>query len=120
MLAGGGCDVAVDALGVEVTCRNAMDSLGKRGTHLQLGLTTAEEEGEVSLPVDEIVFTEREFVGSFGMQPTRFDEIFDMMQTDKLDPSKIIGDTVSLDDVPETLASMSEFDTIGFPVINEF
>ncbi|MEF8887433.1 MAG: zinc-dependent alcohol dehydrogenase family protein [Haloarculaceae archaeon] len=120
MLAGGGCDVAVDALGIEVTCRNAMDSLGKRGTHLQLGLTTDEEEGEIPLPIDEMVFTERDFVASFGMQPNRFDEIFDMMGSDKLDPSKIIGETVALDDVPEVLESMSDFDTIGFPVITEF
>ena len=120
MLAGGGCDVAVDALGIETTCRNAMDSLGKRGTHLQLGLTTGEEEGEVPLPVDEMVFTERDFVASFGMQPNRFAEIFEMMGSDKLDPSKIIGDTVALDDVPEVLESMSDFDTIGFPVITEF
>lgn len=119
-IAGDGCDVAVDGLGIEATCRNAMDSLGKRGTHVQLGLTTSEEEGEVSLPVDEIVFTEREFVGSFGMQPNRFDEIFQMMQTGKLEPSKIIGETIALEDVPDTLESMSEFDTIGFPVIDEF
>lgn len=119
-LAGNGCDVAVDALGIEVTCRNALSSLGKRGTHLQLGLTTAEEEGEIPIPVDEMVFTEREFVGSFGMQPNRFDEIFDMMRTGKLEPSRIAAETVTLEEVPETLASMSDFDTIGFPVIDEF
>lgn len=120
MIADGGCDVAVDALGIETTCRNAMDSLGKRGTHLQLGLTTHEEEGEIALPVDEMVFTEREFVASFGMQPNRFDEIFDLMQTGKLEPSRIAAETVTLDDVPATLESMSDFDTIGFPVIDEF
>lgn len=119
-LAGGGCDVAVDALGIEVTCRNALSSLGKRGKHLQLGLTTAEEEGEIPIPVDEMVFTEREFIGSFGMQPNRFDEIFEMMKTGKLEPSKIAAETVSLDEVPETLEKMSSFDTIGFPVIDEF
>ncbi|MDZ7687452.1 MAG: zinc-dependent alcohol dehydrogenase family protein [Halobacteriales archaeon] len=119
-MAGGGCDVAIDALGIEVTCRNAMKSLGKRGTQLQLGLTTGEEEGEIPLPVDEMVFGERDFVGSFGMQPNRFDEIFRMMESGKLEPSKIIGETVALDDVPEVLDSMSEFDTIGFPVITEF
>ncbi|MFB6171006.1 MAG: zinc-dependent alcohol dehydrogenase family protein [Haloarculaceae archaeon] len=119
-IAGGGCDVAVDALGIEVTCRNALDSLGKRGKHLQLGLTTADEEGEIPIPVDEMVFTEREFIGSFGMQPHRFDEIFEMMQTGKLEPSKIAAETVSLDEVPETLDKMSDFDTIGFPVIDEF
>jgi len=120
MIANGGCDVSVDALGIETTCRNSIDSLAKRGKHLQLGLTTQEEEGEIPIPIDVMVNTEQEFIGSIGMQPNRFDEIFRMMETGKLDPSRIIGDTVSLDEVPETLASMSDFDTTGFPVINEF
>ncbi len=119
-LAGTGCDVAVDALGIEATFQSALGSLGKRGTHLQLGLTTAEEEGEVSIPVDMMVFTEQEFVGSLGMQPNRFDEIFRMMERGKLEPSKIAAQHVSLDEVPETLEAMSDFDTIGFPVITEF
>jgi len=119
-VAGDGCDVAVDALGIETTFRNALDSLGKRGTHLQLGLTTSEEEGEVSIPIDMMVFTEQEFVGSLGMQPTRFDEIFRMMDSGKLEPSKIAADQISLDEVHQTLEGMNTFDTIGFPIITEF
>jgi len=47
-----------------------VNSLCKGGQHLQIGLTTSEEEGEVSLPVDTIVMDDRKFVGSFGMPPT--------------------------------------------------
>ena len=52
----GGANVSVDALGIATTCRNAVSSLRKRGRHIQIGLTTQGEKGEVALPVDQIVF----------------------------------------------------------------
>ncbi len=119
-LAGGGVDVSVDALGVAETCQNAVASLGRRGQHLQIGLTTQEEEGEISLPTDAMVMQEIEFIGSFGMQPTRYDEIFSMVERGKLSPGSIVSETLSLDGVPDKLASMSDFDTVGIPVIDEF
>jgi len=50
-----------------------VNSLRKGGTHVQIGLTTSEEEGMVvSLPTDEIVAKEIEFKGSLGLQPSRY------------------------------------------------
>lgn len=63
----GGADVADDALGIAETCRNAVRSLGATGKHVQIGLTTSEEGGEVSLPVDVMTMQEIDFLGSFGM-----------------------------------------------------
>jgi alcohol dehydrogenase len=115
-----GADVSVAALGIAETCRNSVNSLAKGGQNLQIGLTTSEEEGEVSLPVDSIVMDEREFIGSFGMPPHEYEEIFSMMAQGKIDPGKIVSKTISLDEVPETIASMGDFDTVGIPVCNEF
>ncbi len=39
-ITGGGAQIAVDALGIEATCRNAIKSLRKRGRHVQIGMTT--------------------------------------------------------------------------------
>ena len=119
-LAGGGCHVSVDALGITETCRNSVLSLGTRGTHVQIGLTTSEEEGMVSLPTDAMVMKEIEFVGSLGLPPTRYDEIFRMVARDKLDPSAVISETVSLDDVNDKLSAMTDFGTVGIPVIDQF
>ena len=119
-LAGGGADVSVDALGIAETCRNSVLSLGRRGQHLQIGLTTREERGMVALPTDAMVMQEIDFLGSFGMQPTRYDEIFRMVERGKLDPSGVVSETVSLEEVPETLASMSDYGTVGIPVCDEF
>jgi len=119
-LAGGGADVSVDALGIAETCRNSVLSLGRRGQHLQIGLTTQEEQGMVSLPTDAMVMQEIDFLGSFGMQPTRYGEIFRMVERGKLDPSSVVSETISLDDVPGTLAAMSDYGTVGIPVCNQF
>ncbi|MFB6178725.1 MAG: zinc-dependent alcohol dehydrogenase family protein [Halorientalis sp.] len=115
-----GVDIAVDALGVAETCQNAVNSLGKGGQHLQIGLTTSEEGGEVSLPVDNMVMDERDFYGSFGMPPNQYEEIFRMMDQGKIDPGKIVTETVSLEEVPDMIQSMGDYQTVGIPVCNEF
>ncbi|AQL42877.1 alcohol dehydrogenase [Halorientalis sp. IM1011] len=116
----GGADISVDALGVAETCRNSILSLGNRGQHLQIGLTTEEEEGMVAVPTDAMVMQEIEFVGSFGMPPTRYDEIFRMVATGKLDPSAVVSETVGLEDVSDKLAAMTDFETDGIPVVDSF
>ncbi|MXR53023.1 zinc-binding dehydrogenase [Halovenus sp. WSH3] len=119
-LAGNGADVSVDALGVADTCRNSILSLGRKGQHVQIGLTTQEEQGMVAVPTDAMVMQEIEFIGSFGMQPTRYDEIFRMVERGRLNPSAVVSETIDLDAVPETIASMDDFQTVGIPVCNEF
>jgi alcohol dehydrogenase len=117
---GRGADVSVDALGIAETCRNSVLSLGTRGQHVQIGLTTQEEEGMVALPTDAMVMGEIEFIGSLGMPPTRYDEIFRMVATGKLDPSGVVSETIDLDGVNEKLDAMTDFGTVGIPVIDSF
>ncbi|MFW6318475.1 MAG: zinc-dependent alcohol dehydrogenase family protein [Halorubrum sp.] len=117
---GRGADVSVDALGIAETCRNSVSSLGTRGQHVQVGLTTQDEQGVVGLPTDAMVMNEIEFIGSLGMPPTRYDEIFRMVATDKLNPSAVISKTVGLGDVNNELEAMTDFGTVGIPVIDSF
>ncbi len=119
-IADGGAAVSVDALGIETTCRNSVLSLGTRGQHIQVGLSTQDEQGMVSLPTDMMVMGEIEFIGSLGMAPTNYDEIFRMVGDGKLDPSAVVSETVTLDDVSAKLAAMDDFETMGIPVIDSF
>ncbi len=43
-----------------------------------------------------------------------------MVARDKLDPSAVISETVSLEDVNAKLSAMTDFGTEGIPVIDEF
>ena len=115
-----GVEISVDALGIAETVRNSIDSLGKGGQHLQIGMTTAKEGGEVSIPVDTMVTDEREFYGSYGMAPHEYDGIFRMMNGGKIDPGAIVGETCTLETVPDVLERLGEYDTMGIPVCTEF
>ena len=113
-------DVAVDALGIKETCRNAVGSLGRRGVHVQIGLTTETERGEIPLPTDVIVMKEIDFVGSYGMQPPRYDEILRMIDRGKLGPGRVVSETVSLSEVSDRLDGMSDYAGVGISVVDDF
>jgi D-arabinose 1-dehydrogenase-like Zn-dependent alcohol dehydrogenase len=116
----GGADVSVDALGLAETCRNSVRCLDRLGTHVQIGLTTSDDAGEVALPTDAMVMKEVDFVGAYSMQPTRYDEIFRMVARGKLEPGAVVSEQVGLDDVSDTLAAMTNYETDGIPVVTDF
>jgi alcohol dehydrogenase len=119
-LIGRGADVSMDALGIAETCQNAVNSLGPMGSHVQIGLTTSEEGGQIPLPTDEMVTSEVDFHGALGMPPADYDEIFRMVATGKLDPAAVVSETIGLEDVSDTLDAMTNFDTVGIPVVDSF
>jgi alcohol dehydrogenase len=116
----GGADVSVDALGVAETCRNSVDCLRPRGVHVQLGLTTDAERGEVSLPTDRMTMGEISFLGSRGMPPTRYDELLSLLRAGDIDPGRVVTREVALSDVPDRLAAMSDYGTRGVEVVTDF
>jgi D-arabinose 1-dehydrogenase-like Zn-dependent alcohol dehydrogenase len=119
-LTGGGAHVSVDALGEAVTCRNSIMSLRTRGRHLQIGLTTKKEKGEVSLPIDIMVVKELQMMGTVGMQPQRYPAMLRMVESGKLKPGKMIGSTVPIEQAGEVLSSMTRYATVGTVVVNKW
>ena len=117
---GGVVDVSVDALGRAETCRNSVRSLRPRGTHVQLGLTTEAERGEVTLPIDAITRWDVSVLGSRGMPPTRYDELLGMIESGALDPDALVTNRVSLADVSDRLAAMTAYETSGVEVVTSF
>ncbi|TWI58175.1 zinc-dependent alcohol dehydrogenase family protein [Halalkalibacter nanhaiisediminis] len=116
----GGVHVSVDALGVTTTCQNAVNSLRKRGRHLQIGLTTQEEQGMVPLPVDLIVQKELSIIGSLGMQAARYPAMLQMVESNILKPEKLVTQTVKIEEAGDVLMSMGEFKTVGVTVVDRW
>jgi alcohol dehydrogenase/NADPH2:quinone reductase len=116
----GGAHVSLDALGIEETCQNAIESLRTRGRHIQIGLTTKEQHGYNSLPTDTIVMNEIQVQGSSGLPPSKYGEMFRLVENGKLDPGAVITDKIGLEEVSDELAAMTDYQTIGIPVVNEF
>lgn len=116
----GGAHVAVDALGVKVTCQNAVNSLRKRGRQLQIGLTSQEEKGLIPLPIDSIVQKELSIIGSLGMQAHRYQAMLQMVENGILKPANLVTRTVSIEEAGNVLMSMGEFKTVGVTVVDRW
>jgi len=117
---GGGAHVSVDALGRAETCRNSVDCLRPRGTHVQVGLTTDAERGEISLPIDEVTRWDVSVLGSRGMPPSRYDELLRMIDAGRLAPDRLVTREVTLEAVSDRLAAMTDYDTHGLEVVTSF
>jgi alcohol dehydrogenase len=116
----GGAHVSVDALGVAETCRNSVACLRRRGQHLQLGLTTDDERGEVALPVDRVAMQSLDVLGSRGMPPTRADDLIRFVGRSDVDPGALVSREVALSDVSDRLAAMTDYETEGVEVVTDF
>jgi D-arabinose 1-dehydrogenase-like Zn-dependent alcohol dehydrogenase len=116
----GGAHVSIDALGVAATCRNSVMSVRKRGRHVQIGLTSAAEKGEIPLPIDLIVLKEVSIIGSLGMQAPRFTDMLQMVEAGRLAPGKLVHKTIKLEEAGGVLASMDKYGTVGVTVIDRY
>ncbi|WP_096395601.1 zinc-dependent alcohol dehydrogenase family protein [Halorubrum trapanicum] len=119
-LTDGGADVSMDALGIAETCRNSVRSLRPRGTHVQVGLTTDAERGEVSLPTDWMTRWEISFLGSRGMPPTSYPDLFALIEATGIDPGALVARELSLSEVSDRLAAMDEYEATGVEVVTDF
>jgi len=116
----GGAHVSLDALGIEETCQNAVESLRTRGRHVQIGLTTKEQHGYNPLPTDTIVMNEIQINGSSGLPPAKYGEMFRMVEHGKLDPGAVVTDRIGLDGITNELRAMTDYETVGIPVVDSF
>jgi D-arabinose 1-dehydrogenase-like Zn-dependent alcohol dehydrogenase len=117
---GGGAHVSLDALGRAFTFHQSIHSLRKRGRHVQVGITSQEERGQVAIPVDMLVLMEWEVVGSLGNPHPRYAELLALVARQKLRPARLVTREIALGDVTDTLERMTRFDTVGFEVITRF
>ncbi len=118
-ITGGGAHVSIDAFGSQQTCFNSIDNLRKRGRHVQVGLMTGEDQHPV-IPMGRVLADELEIVGSHGMQAFRYSEMMGMIGEGKLEPEKLVGEKISLEDSLAALVRMDQFNNVGVMVINKF
>ncbi|MFB6188210.1 MAG: alcohol dehydrogenase, partial [Halobacteriaceae archaeon] len=102
------------------TAHNSIQSLRTRGTHLQLGLTSEAEHGQISIPSDIMTQNELSFVGSRGMPPTEYDELFRLIESGQVRPDNLLTAEVALSDVSSRLQAMTDYQTTGIEVVTDF
>jgi alcohol dehydrogenase len=118
-LTGCGADVSIDALGSAVTSSNSLLCLRKRGRHVQVGLL-AGDDYRPRLPMEYVIGRELELVGSHGLQAHRYGDMLAMISTGRLEPQRLIGKTVPLEEAPKELPGMTNYGAVGITVIDRF
>ena len=118
-LTDGGAQLSLDALGSTETCVNSIRCLRKRGRHVQVGLMLAEH-ARPAVPMAFLHALEVELLGSHGMQAWEYPAMLDMIAAGTLQPEKLIGETVTLEQSPNILMNMNSFQVVGVSVISQF
>jgi alcohol dehydrogenase len=91
----GGAQIAVDALGSEVTAGQSVMSLRRRGRHLQLGLMLTPS-GLSAMPMARVIAWELDILGSHGMAARDYPEMLAMVAAGTLNPSLLVTRKVGL------------------------
>ena len=106
-LTGGGSHVAVDAVGSEQTCADAVLSLRRRGRHVQVGLLPPVD-GHPRVPMARVIAWELDLLGSHGMAARDYPDLMRLVERGVLAPERLVERTVGLD---EAAALLPGFDT---------
>ncbi|WP_371224057.1 alcohol dehydrogenase catalytic domain-containing protein [Roseovarius sp. 2305UL8-3] len=116
---GGGGHVSVDALGITTTFENSLRSLRKMGRHVQIGMPVGTH-ATPTLPLLELVYARQLTLhGTRGLGPARFASLFEMISAGRMDPGRLVTQTLPLSGAHEALKSMDRFQNYGVSVIDQ-
>jgi len=113
---GGGAHLSLDALGSHATCVASIESLRRRGRHIQVGLLPAAD-GRPALPMDRVIGHELELRGSHGMPAHAYPELLALVTAGVLRPEQLVTRTMPLAEVPDALVTMDRPSTGGIRLI---
>ncbi|MEZ0447137.1 zinc-dependent alcohol dehydrogenase family protein [Cellulomonas sp. ICMP 17802] len=101
----GGAAVSLDALGSRSTAAASILSLRRRGRHVQVGLLLGAD-ASPPLPMGRVIGWELELYGSHGMAAHEYPAMLTRIASGELDPSRLVGRTIGLDDAPAALVAL--------------
>lgn len=104
-LAGGGVHASVDALGSVPTMTAGLLALRPRGRHVQVGLLLGDEAAP-AVPMARVVAQELEVLGGHGMPARDYPALLAMVADGRLDPARLVGRVVGLEDAGAALADL--------------
>lgn len=113
---GGGAHLSLDALGSPQTCRGSVESLRKRGRHVQVGLLPAAG-GQPAIPMERVIADELHIVGSHGLQAHEYPGMLAAIAAGRLHPERLVTRRISLAEAGIALAAMGNSSQPGVTVI---
>jgi D-arabinose 1-dehydrogenase-like Zn-dependent alcohol dehydrogenase len=118
-LTGGGGHVAIDAVGSEQTCADAILSLRRRGRHVQIGLLPPVG-GHPRVPMERVIGWELDVFGSHGMAAADYPGMMALIERGSLQPQRLIERTVGLDEVAAMLPGFDRATVAGMTIVEPF
>ena len=116
-LTGGGSHVAVDAVGSEQTCADAILSLRRRGRHVQVGLLPPVG-GHPRVPMDRVIAWELDLLGSHGMAAADYPDMMALIEQGALRPERLIERTIGLDEAAALLPTLDAASVAGMTMVD--
>ena len=116
-LTGGGCHVAVDAVGSEETCADSILSLRRRGRHVQIGLLPPVD-GQPRVPMARAIGWELDLLGSHGMAARDYPGMLALIERGDLRPQDLIERIISLDEAAVLLPTLDQASPVGMTMID--
>ena len=113
----GGSHVAVDAVGSEQTCADAILSLRRRGRLAQVGLLPPVE-GHPRLPMARVIAWELDLLGSHGMAAADYPPMLELIRTGALQPQRLVERTIGLEDAAALLPGFDRATVAGMTIID--
>ena len=116
-LTGGGSHVAVDAVGSEQTCTDAILSLRRRGRHVQVGLLPPVS-GHPRVPMARVIGWELDLLGSHGMAAADYPDMMALIQQGVLEPERLIERTIGLHEAAALLPTFDRAAVAGMTMVD--
>jgi alcohol dehydrogenase len=116
-LTGGGSQVAVDAVGSEQTCADAILSLRRRGRHVQVGLLPPVG-GHPRVPMARVIGWELDLLGSHGMAAADYPGMMTLIERGSLQPQRLIERTIGLHEAAAMLPGFDQATVAGMTMVD--
>ena len=116
---GGGAHVAIEALGIAETTRNALLCLRKLGRMVQIGMP-AGDHVTMALPMDAVYSGQLAIYGTRGMPAHRYPSLLSLIEAGQVDLNPLISRRVALSDATAELAAFDGPAPPGVAVITDF
>ncbi len=116
-LTGGGSHVAVDAVGSEQTCADAVLSLRRRGRHVQVGLLPPVQ-GHPGVPMARVIAWELDVLGSHGMAAVDYPALLELVEQGRVEPQRLVERTVGLEEAAAVLPVLDRAPGAGITMVD--
>jgi alcohol dehydrogenase len=113
----GGSHVAVDAVGSEQTCADAILSLRRRGRLAQVGLLPPTG-GHPRVPMARVIAWELDVLGSHGMAAADYPSMMALIERGSLQPQRLVERTIGLDEAAALLPGFDQATVAGMTMID--